>query len=990
MKRIHKKFAALLIMLCMLLTMVPSNVSAMVADTPKHDLSEDDIQLDDSSDLVMYGDAVRLTDGTIQLTDLDIWQSGSAWYSHQIKSKSGFKTTFSYWAGGGRNLAYGGADGIVLTFSPKTGLGSHGEDLGFVKGAFGVELDSYHNAYDPEGKHIAILKDSARNHLTYRTDARVDDSAWHTLTVTYSENVLTVYLDDNYSLSYNEIDLPDEFYLGISAATGAGRNKHLIKDFIFEGNASAGSSFAEENCPIIIVPGVMGSRLYYQNKKVWDPDPVGQVANPFYSLEDIIHMGNELDVSGNYDENMAPINQALLNLENREYGATEIYKSLVEGILTRFEKDDGSYSRSLYFFSYDFRKSNADTAVKLDEYIQAILKSNPEYDKVDIVAHSMGGLVVSSYVSNYGAEKISKVITAGTPYEGAPKLENSVLTDKVLDKPGSDFLLGWLGGLTNQLKKSFPALAELAPTETYFHIKEKKFMKHIGEGIFSYLNFEDYKEINDIIFGTNNQNAINFHNSIKDGTGMNVLLGMDNSYFAVGINQKTIDGIMFEAQSMSNIKIRTVYYDINGDGTVPYESATMIQQLEDLPEERVRYFDTTHTGLVQYGNKDNIEGTKAVNWILDILSFGKSDITNDVIEKKDYIVIRVACPVDVMVKKDGELLNSDLKNLSTETSFGVLDLLGEDAGIKMMCLDDADYEVFLHGTGEGTMDYEVTYFDADGNLKKEIEFTDVSITDGMMVHTGTNQSELVLYVDADNDGTFDYEIVPDGCKKEEKLIKISDTSYRYTESPIEIYYDITPHYGTVYQVNVTVKNISDETIHNWELSFNLTDEITSIWNGTITSVSDGVVVKNAQYNQDIRPGETVSFGFIASGDETQILSEFALLNVESVTPQEQYDITYTIDSENGIGYNASITITNISDRTIEDWKLEFDFKDEIANIWNAQITSHENGHYVVENVDYNQNIEPGQSVVIGLTVEEGNVENMLENIILYNFNGDIK
>lgn len=212
MNRMYKKSAALLIMLCMILTAVPSSVSAM--DTPKQDLTESDIQFDDSSELVMYGDAERLSDGTIQLTDLDIWQSGSAWYSHQIKSKSGFKTTFSYWAGGGRNLAYGVADGIVLTFSPETGLGSHGEDLGFVKGAFGVELDSYHNAYDPEGKHIAILKDSTRNHLTYRTDARVDDSEWHTLTVTYSEDLLTVYLDDNFALSYDEIDLPDEFYLG--------------------------------------------------------------------------------------------------------------------------------------------------------------------------------------------------------------------------------------------------------------------------------------------------------------------------------------------------------------------------------------------------------------------------------------------------------------------------------------------------------------------------------------------------------------------------------------------------------------------------------------------------------------------------------------------------------------------------------------------------------------------------------------------------------
>ena len=711
MNRMYGKSAALLIMLCMILTVVPSSVSAM--DAPKQDLTESDIQFDDSSELVMYGDAERLSDGTIQLTDLDIWQSGSAWYSHQIKSKSGFKTTFSYWTGGGRNLAYGGADGIVLTFSPETGLGSHGEDLGFVKGAFGVELDSYHNAYDPEGKHIAILKDSTRNHLTYRTDARVDDSEWHTLTVTYSEDLLTVYLDDNFALSYDEIDLPDEFYLGISAATGAGRNKHLIKDFIFEGNASAGSSFAEDNCPIIIVPGVMGSRLYDGDNQVWSPTVEG------FNLDKYLQMTNELSVRNNYDDNSVPLNQALLSSGNREYGATDIYKGLVEGILTRFENDD-DYSRSVYFFSYDFRKSNIESAVELEKYIQSILDSNSEYDKVDIVAHSMGGLVMSGYVSKFGTENINKIITVGTPYEGAPKLENSVLTKEVLDNSFKNYFFNkglFLLGLNTSLKASFPALAELAPTRMYFDEKEKKFMKYTGEGIFAYLDYEGYREINDRIFGINNQNAINFHNSIKDATGLNVLLGMENSYFAVGINQKTIDGIVFNLQGTSDIKVWSVRYDTNGDGTVPYESATMIQQLESLPKERVGYFDTTHTGLVQYGNKDNIEGTKAVNWILDILSFGESDITNDVIEKKDYIVIRVACPVDVVVKKDGELLNSDLQNLSAETSFGVLDLLGENAEIKMMCLDDDDYEVLLHGTGEGTMDYTVSYFDADGNLK---------------------------------------------------------------------------------------------------------------------------------------------------------------------------------------------------------------------------------------------------------------------------------
>lgn len=46
--------------------------------------------------------------------------------------------------------------------------------------------------------------------------------------------------------------------------------------------------------------------------------------------------------------------------------------------------------------------------------------------------------------------------------------------------------------------------------------------------------------------------------------------------------------------------MKDLSYETNGDGTVPYESATMIQQLETLPEGRVGHFDTTHIGLVQY------------------------------------------------------------------------------------------------------------------------------------------------------------------------------------------------------------------------------------------------------------------------------------------------------------------------------------------------------------------------------------------------------
>ena len=115
-------------------------------------------------------------------------------------------------------------------------LGGQGEHLGFVQdNALGVEFDSYyHNTNDPSYKHIAILKDNVRTHLANVKDDRVDDSTWHDVVVSISNNIAVV-LDGKEVLSYKKVDfLEDEIYVGIAAATGSSKNRHLVKDIIVE------------------------------------------------------------------------------------------------------------------------------------------------------------------------------------------------------------------------------------------------------------------------------------------------------------------------------------------------------------------------------------------------------------------------------------------------------------------------------------------------------------------------------------------------------------------------------------------------------------------------------------------------------------------------------------------------------------------------------------------------------------------------------------
>lgn len=122
---------------------------------------------------MLFGNAVSTSDGAIELTSLDKWQGGSTWLDKKIKTQNGFSISMKYWAGGGRDLEYGGADGIVISFCKQPVTGNSGGEMGFAgTGAYGVELDSFiYNDNDPAGKHIAIIKDSGTNqNCPYRRD----------------------------------------------------------------------------------------------------------------------------------------------------------------------------------------------------------------------------------------------------------------------------------------------------------------------------------------------------------------------------------------------------------------------------------------------------------------------------------------------------------------------------------------------------------------------------------------------------------------------------------------------------------------------------------------------------------------------------------------------------------------------------------------------------------------------------------------------------
>lgn len=171
------------------------------------------------------------------------------------------------------------------------------------------------------------------------------------------------------------------------------------------------------------------------------------------------------------------------------------------------------------------------------------------------------------------------------------------------------------------------------------------------------------------------------------------------------------------------------------------------------------------------------------------------------------------------------------------------------------------------------------------------------------------------------------------------------------------------------QLNVTVSNSSDAPMNNWKVALSFDGSINQIWNAEIISKEQsGYVIGHPSWKTDLAGGESYSFGVIATkgSGETILIEESALVSKEVEADSSSYEVKLS-KSEWSYGYNGEITIGNTSESTLEGWQVEFDLADEITNIWNANIVSHEGQHYVIENAGYNDAIASGAGVSFGFS-----------------------
>ncbi len=209
----------------------------------------------------------------------------------------------------------------------------------------------------------------------------------------------------------------------------------------------------------------------------------------------------------------------------------------------------------------------------------------------------------------------------------------------------------------------------------------------------------------------------------------------------------------------------------------------------------------------------------------------------------------------------------------------------------------------------------------------------------------------------------------------------------YEGNGFQVVFKLQDYWNGGFNANVKIENTSDKTIENWALGFDYQGEIVNIWNAVIVSSElPEYVIKNAEWNQDIAPGKSVEFGFSGKGDFAGFPGEYKMPGQLNDLGEDDYSVDYTVVNDWGSGFNANITITNNTDKALEDWVLEFDYDRDITNIWNGVIESREDSHYVIKNAGYNANIDKGKSVTIGFSGEKGTELDIPDNIVVKSYN----
>ena len=526
--------------------------------------------------------------------------------------------------------------------------------------------------------------------------------------------------------------------------------------------------------PVLVVPGIAGTEIKKGSETLW-VDVSRMIIDPIDSFINLLAFNNNLN----------PIDSEVIS-KNVIKSVTGFDYS--DGLIQEFTKQNYVEGQTLFTFPYDWRYgasgkypstssgqvlTNADLLAKKIQDIMAQTGAN----KVDVIAHSMGGLIVKEYAMNHPTDNhIGKAVFVGVPNTGAPDAVKALIQG---DNFGISF--GPFGLSDAEMKKiaqNMPGVYDLLPSQSYYNNAGSfvRLMDNTSNSSLGIFSINDQTLVDDLDYGQSKSFLVDADGTLNSLAASNAdslhTQAFDNfDLRSAGIDLYAIDGCKtatmtkFEQAKYKDIfgQTQTSYAPFEmkiGDGTVPIQSST------NLPiDQGKKYYSLIgeHSKLLsQDGTRQEI-----VNLISgSSLNVPSNLVTQDVSQcQLDGDVIEVYSPVDISVTdRNGNhagLVNGNTTNTIPNAKFEVWDnhkfiYLPTDAG--------QIYTVNMQGTGTGIYTIDVKNI-ANSKVAKEELFQQLPVTSNLtgQINLSGNQTTLFVLQDANSlpqtvipSQTFDY------------------------------------------------------------------------------------------------------------------------------------------------------------------------------------------------------------------------------------------
>ncbi|MBI2051037.1 MAG: hypothetical protein HYT31_04535 [Parcubacteria group bacterium] len=484
-------------------------------------------------------------------------------------------------------------------------------------------------------------------------------------------------------------------------------------------------SFEVRNVPVILVPGIMGTELWRGDDLIW-PD----IGKMFSDIGDDFMDVLAMDVNG-----LATNNQITTGDIVRKPIVT---KDIFEGLVNDFIDLGYDEAVDLFVFPYDWRLDIQTTSDELKDKIDEVLIQTNN-STVNIIAHSMGGLLTKQYMLDNGSDSINKLVFIGTPHLGAPKAAKTLLFG---DNLGVEIVFSFLSAERVQyIAQNMPAIYQLLPSPEYF-TQVGPYYSELGGLGYGYSAMNQYlvdSGLNSALIA----DAEDFHSTAMD------------DFDIIGFDAYNINGCT--TPTISSIIKRTDFGDeysalmLAGDGTVPIGSSKAIS----TDNNKTYYFNgIDHTTMPSADGIRELIAQIIIGADIILSDNATQDSSQCVIAGK---LVSVHSPVNLHIyDSDGNHVgrgeNGDIEYSISGVAY---EEIGENKFVFLPESGVVSYQIELDGTGEGTFSLRVSKVE-DNEVTETAYYNDlpVSTATEATLTLAASASATVLSIDQSGSGNF--------------------------------------------------------------------------------------------------------------------------------------------------------------------------------------------------------------------------------------------